>query len=339
VKRSSSIETDQLRVLLPARRSGPVTSILWRLLLALSCIVITTVVVYLDREGYKDATTTPISWIDALYYSTVTLSTTGYGDIVPVTESARLLNIFVITPLRFIFLITLVGTTIEVLTKRSRDDFRASRWRRNMSGHTIVIGYGVKGRSTVASLVDNGMPASRIIVIDRTRECIAAANAFGCAGIVGDGASQRTLEEAKVAEATQVVVATGRDDSAVLATLTARRLSPKAVIVATVRESQNIEVLRQSGADNVIATSESAGRMLALSLVSPTAGAIIADLLEPLDGIEIMERSITPAELGLDPRSLAKFGDIVLAVVRGGVVSSVLQRDDRLVVVRPVSST
>ena len=123
MKRRAPIEGEHLQVLLPARRSGPVTSILWRISLALSCIVITTIVVYLDREGYKDATGTPISWIDALYYSTVTLSTTGYGDIVPVTESARLLNIFVITPLRFIFLITLVGTTIEVLTKRSRDEF------------------------------------------------------------------------------------------------------------------------------------------------------------------------------------------------------------------------
>ena len=56
---------------------------------------------------------------DAAYYATVTLSTTGYGDIVPITELARITNIFVITPLRFIFLIVLVGTTIEVLTRRT----------------------------------------------------------------------------------------------------------------------------------------------------------------------------------------------------------------------------
>ena len=54
----------------------------------------------------------------------MSLSTTGYGDIVPVSPQARLITTLVITPLRLLFLIVLVGTTVELLTERSRQSFR-----------------------------------------------------------------------------------------------------------------------------------------------------------------------------------------------------------------------
>ena len=50
------------------------------------------------------------------YYATVSLSTTGYGDITPVSPGARLVNILVVTPLRILFLLILIGTTLEALT-------------------------------------------------------------------------------------------------------------------------------------------------------------------------------------------------------------------------------
>lgn len=212
-----------------------------------------------------------------------------------------------------------------------------------MQGHTVVVGYGVKGQSTVQALLEAGTPAAQIVVVDPTLAAAEAANKKGCAAVVGDATREVTLQQAKVGVAKQIVIATDRDDTAVLVTLTARRLSPNADIVASAREGQNIEVLRQSGADVVIATAESAGRMLALSLTSPAAGHLFADLLEPVEGLEIVERPIAPAELGVEPGSLIKQGELVLAVVRKGQIHrfdqgrvGVLQRDDHLVVVRPV---
>jgi voltage-gated potassium channel len=329
---------------LPDRPRGPLGSILSRVALAVGIVVVTTVLVYVERADYQDSNGTPIGWVDALYYATVTLSTTGYGDITPVSEQARLVNALLITPLRFLFLITLVGTTIEVLTKRSRDEFRAQRWRRHMQGHTVVVGFGVKGQSTVDALLEAGIAPTKIVVVDMSHAAAGAANKKGCAAVVGDATREVTLQQARVAEAERIVVAADRDDTAVLVTLTARRLAPDAAIVASAREAQNIEVLRQSGADVVIATAESAGRMLALSLTAPAAGNLLADLLEPVEGLEIVERAIEPAELGVDPISLLKLGELVLAVIRGGEVRrfdqgrvGVLQRDDRLVVVRAVA--
>ena len=145
------------RLALPERQRGPLWAIVIRIVIALSCIVVTAFVVYAGTGRLpRPRRTVPITWLDAFYYATVTLSTTGYGDITPVTEAARLTNIVVITPLRFIFLIVLVGTTIEVLTERSRQQFRFARWRRRVKKHTVVIGYGMKGRSAVSALKDQG---------------------------------------------------------------------------------------------------------------------------------------------------------------------------------------
>ncbi len=331
---------------MPATRRGPLGSFAFRVAIAVGCLVATTVLVYLERDGYKDSNGTGISWLDALYYATVTLSTTGYGDIVPVTEGARLANVLIITPLRFVFLITLVGTTVEVLTQRSRDEFRAKRWRQRVKDHTVVVGFGVKGRSATRALIDQGTDPGDIVVVAHDQLSVDEATALGTKGVVGDGTREDVLREASAQSASRIVVATDRDDTSVLVVLTARRLAPGATIVAAARESQNIPVLKQGGADVVIPTSESAGRLLGLSLVSPVAGRILEDLLEPAEGLEILERPISSAELGLHPGSLVDHGDIVLAVVRGGVTHrfdertvTVLQNGDRLVVIRPASRT
>jgi voltage-gated potassium channel len=329
---------------LPARRRGPLGSFGIRVAIAVACVAITTVLVYAERDGYHDANGTPISWLDALYYATVTLSTTGYGDIVPATEQARLANVLIITPLRFVFLITLVGTTVEVLTQRSRDEFRIKRWRQSVQDHTVVVGFGVKGRSAFSALVDQGTEPGRVVVVSSDPGEIDEATALGAVGVVGDATREDVLRSASVQTASRIVVATDRDDTSVLVTLTARRLAPTATLVASARESQNTAVLRQSGADVVIPTAESAGRMLGLSLTSPVAGHLVEDLLEPHHGLEIVERAITSEELGVSPESLSARSVIVLAVVRGGAVHrfdertvTTLQTGDRIVVIRPAA--
>lgn len=326
---------------LPVKEHGPVRAIGLRIFIAVMCVVITTVVVYVERADYRDLEGQIDTWLDALYYATVTLSTTGYGDITPVTQAARLVNIVVITPLRFIFLIVLVGTTIEVLTERSRQQFRTNRWRKRVKKHTVVIGYGMKGRSAVKTLIDQGYPADRIVVVDSDGANIKAATGDGCVGVLGDARREEVLRQAALPNAERVIVAADRDDTSVLVTLTARRLAPNATIAAAAREEQNIAVLRQGGADTVIPTAESAGRLLGLSTFAPNAGQVMEDLLEPVAGLQIAEREVRPEDVGLAPARLHARGEIVLAVVRNGITHrfdsggvKVFQPGDRIVVIK-----
>ncbi|WP_328841308.1 potassium channel family protein [Nakamurella leprariae] len=337
------LTTDAERIVqLPARRErGPLIAIVWRVLVALACIVVTALVVYFERDGYRDVEGRVDSLLDSFYYATVTLSTTGYGDVTPLSDSARLTNIVLITPLRFLFLIVLIGTTIEVLTERSRQQFRFARWRRRVKKHTVVIGYGTKGRSAVAALIDQGHPADHIVVVDSDTRNVKEATADGCVGVFGDARREEVLRQAAMPSAQRVIVATDRDDTSVLVTLTARRLSPDATIVAAAREEQNIAVLRQGGADVVIPTAESAGRLLGLSIIAPNAGELMEDLLEPVAGLQIAEREIKPEDVGLSPARLTARGEIVLTVIRNGISHrfdsgriKVFQPGDRIVVIR-----
>ena len=97
--------------------------------MAVGIMVATVLLVYFDRGGYADNSdpTKQVDLLDAVYYATVTLSTTGYGDIAPVSAAARLMNAFVITPLRIAFLVLLIGTTLELLASQGRAQFKAAR--------------------------------------------------------------------------------------------------------------------------------------------------------------------------------------------------------------------
>ena len=330
------------RIKLPSRPWSPVRNIVVRLFIAIGALVLAAVIVYLEGDCYADrGVAGNISWVDAFYYATVSLSTTGYGDIIPVCESSRVVNILVITPLRFIFLIVLVGTTIEVLTRKTREEFRTTRWRQRVEDHTVIIGFGVKGRSAARMLLDSGMEPLSIVVVTTDKASVQEANRMGLAAVLGDARREDVLRDAATERASKIIVATDQDDTSVLVTLTARRLAPKAEIVAAAREAANAQILRQSGASSVIPTAESAGHLMALSLISPVAGTLMEDLLDSGRGLEIVQRDITKAELGIAPTEIDETGEIVLAVIRDGVVHRfdtsdirILQKGDQLVVIR-----
>ncbi|WP_413800393.1 potassium channel family protein [Streptomyces iranensis] len=325
------------RVHLPHFPAGPLRQVARRLLLALLVLVLTVAIVYVDRAGYHDNADEQVDFLDSVYYSTVTLSTTGYGDIVPYSDSARLSNILLVTPLRVLFLIILVGTTLEVLAERTREQYHLNRWRSALRDHTVVVGFGTKGRSAVETLCATGLPKNRVVVVDPNQKVIEAANAEGFAGVVGDATRSDVLLRAEAQRARQFVIATQRDDTAVLVTLTARQLNRGANIVAAVREEENAPLLRQSGADAVITSASAAGRLLGMSVQSPTAGAVIEDLIQQGTGLDLVERTVVKAEVG---KSVRDTEDLVVSVLRGhrllaydDPAASPLQAADRLITI------
>jgi voltage-gated potassium channel len=255
------------------------------------------------------------------------------------SEGARLVNAFVITPLRIAFLVLLIGTTLEVLASRGREMFRITRWRKQMDQHVVVVGYGTKGRSAIETLVSNGQSRDKIVVVDPDSGAVQEANNDGLTVVVGDATRRDVLRRAGAANASQIIITTDRDDSTVLSVLNARQLNTHAYVVASVREGENVSLVRQSGADAVVTSSDAVGRLLGLSSVSPALGAVIQDLLTYGDGLEVAERELLVPEVGKQPQQLP---DQVIAVIRDGTVHryfepvvTQLARGDRLIVVRP----
>ncbi|CAA9380359.1 MAG: Potassium channel protein [uncultured Nocardioidaceae bacterium] len=187
------------------------------------------------------------------------------------------------------------------------------------------------------------MPKESIVVVDPRNDAVEEAQADGLVAVAGDATRRDVLRRAEVGKASQVIITLDRDYSAVLATLTTRQLNGHAKVVVSVRENDNVQLVRQSGADSVVTSSESVGRLLGLSTVSPALGSVLEDLLSYGEGIEVAERPVQPREIGTQPQRCL---DQVIAVIRDGEVfryfdPSVTQlaHGDRLVVVRPSQET
>jgi voltage-gated potassium channel len=330
---------NQALVSLPAATRSPTRELLRRLLAALLLLAVTVSLVYFDRDAYTDNWDGQVSFIDSIYYATVTITTTGYGDITPVEPHSRIINALIVTPLRIGFLVLLVGTTLELLAHEGQRIFRDTRWRKQMRNHVVVVGYGTKGRSAVSSLLATDTNPAQIVVIDSRPNVVAEANLKGLAAIEGDSTRREVLRRAEIIKAREVVITLDRDDSAILVTLTVRQLNPSAHVVVAVREEDNASLVRQSGANAVITSSEAVGRLLGLSAVNPNLGTVIEDLLSSKEGLEVGERQVTREEVGKSPGEVT--GERVIAVVRNKTLRrfydptvAKLETGDQVVVVR-----
>jgi voltage-gated potassium channel len=302
-------------------------------------LLIVILLVWVDRDSYTDDYDGHVNLIDAIYYATVTITTTGYGDITPVAPHARVLSAVIVTPLRIAFLVLLVGTTLEVLAHHGRRIFKDARWRKRMRNHVVVVGFGTKGKSAVETLQNNGLNPTQVVIIDSRPSAITDANVRGYAAIEGDATRREILRRAEIMKAREVLITVDRDDSAILVMLTVRQLNPSAHVVVAVREDDNASLLRQSGANAVVTSSEAVGRLLGLSAVSPHLGTIIEDLLSSKEGLEVWERPVTKDEIGRSPGEVE--GERVIAVVRNKTLRrfydptvATLEAGDQVVVVR-----
>jgi voltage-gated potassium channel len=327
----------------PAPQHSPLRALGLRLAAAAGLVLFIVVVVYLDRDGYRDLTGDGLSLLDCVYYTVVSLSTTGYGDITPVAPSARLINVLLVTPARILFLIILVGTTLEVLTTQYRNTIRLNRWRRTLKNHVIVCGYGTKGRSAVRALIENGTSPKQIVVVEPNAPAARQATADGLVVVEGTATRSEVLTEAGVREAQTVIIAANTDEVAVLVALSVRQLTAGRVrVIASVREDENVPLLKQSGAHHVVVSSSNAGRLLGLSTSSPPLIDMVGELLDPGSGVALATRSARRDEIGLHPRDL---DDLVIGLFRRGKLVNVvgekvrtIESGDTLIYIRDARS-
>lgn len=320
---------------LPRPVRAPAAAVARRIGLAIGLVLFVALVVRFGRDGYVDGNGDGISLLDALYYASVTVTTTGYGDITAVSDGARAATILLITPARILFLILVVSTTVEVLTEQSRELVARRRWRKNVQNHTVICGFGATGQAAAADLLARGVDRESIVVVDSDPAEIERANRDGFVGIVGDATRTEVLHEASIETASSVIVSPNRDDTAVLVTLTARELNPDAHIVTGGRERENLHLLRQGGADEVIDATAAVGRMLGLGARNPGAVRVLDDLLDAGGGLILVE---TKPDV-IDGTACIPAGANLVAIVRDGerlppdaVRTSRIRPDDRLIV-------
>lgn len=269
-----------------------------RLGLALFLIFLVVMIHWWDREGLVDNLDGEVSFLDVIYFTMISITTTGFGDIAPISDRARLVEAVIVTPVRFAVLFIFVGTAYNFLIKRSWEKFRMARIQEQLSGHIVVLGYGISGSEAVAELIERGTDPSTIVVIDPSEERLLAAESLGCNVMAADATRDETLKAVRIAEAQNVLISAGRDDTTILITLTVRALAPHVPISVVVRADDNESLARQAGANNVINPVRFTGLLLAGSAKGEHIAEYLADLASISGRVQLVERRVTEEEVG-----------------------------------------
>ncbi|WP_435099958.1 NAD-binding protein [Halarchaeum sp. P4] len=218
-----------------------------------------TVGTYALREGFPGVN----SLLDAFYYTLVTASTVGYGDITPKTPMAILfsLSVLVLGVAGFgLALSALLGPAIEARFASALGRMTQSQLE-SLEHHVIVAGYG----ELTESILEELGPDRPFVVLVKDADKAAALRERGLNVLTEDPSDAASLEHAGIDRADAVVAATNDDGQDALAILTARQLHPDIRIVAAATERENEEKLRSAGADTVISPAVIGGRLLVQS--------------------------------------------------------------------------
>ena len=288
-----------------------------RLGAALALVFIVVLVHWIDRDGLVDHHDGTVSFLDVVYFTMISITTTGFGDIAPVSDKARLIEAVIVTPIRIAVIFIFVGTAYNFIIKRSWEKWRMARIQEQLSDHIVVLGFGISGAQSVNELIERGTDPSCIVVVERDAERLEEAEALGCNVLEGDATRDETLMAVRIAQARSVLISAGRDDTSILIVLTARHLAPGVPISVVVRAEDNELLARQAGADNVINPVRFTGLLLAGSAQGTHVADYLADLASISGSVQLIERPVTADEVGRPLSALASGGQ-GLRIYRAG---------------------
>lgn len=284
------------------RRRSPlsvVQSLLLRAALTLGLMGVALAGHWFDRGGLRDNVDGEVSFVDVLYFTSVTVTTVGYGDIVPVTRRARLFDTIVVTPIRLFIWLIFLGTAYTFVLQRTWERRRTRLIAKSLHDHHVVCGFGAGGHAAVTELLRQGVDPLTIVVIDSSAGRCAEAMEMGVTALNADATHNAVLETACLGRACAVLVSMGRDDTVALVVLSARKINASVPIVASVREIENEELVRQAGATSIINPVSLGGHLLARASTHRGAVDYIRDLAAADGRVALHERAAVAADVGV----------------------------------------
>ncbi|MFP4497110.1 MAG: potassium channel family protein [Vulcanimicrobiota bacterium] len=231
-----------------------VKTIAKRFLILILVITITGVIFYLDRHGLRDSVNPdkPVGLTEVFYFTIVTITTLGYGDIVPVTPFARLFDAIFVTLVRLFTYFIVLSTAMEFTFQKIMEGYMIKKLIKRTKNHTIICGFGRVGREILNLLLENGEDPEQIVVVDTAEEQTTWAAEMGVAALRGNAENEDILTMADIRNAHRIYLCSNQDHTNLMVCLTARSMSEDVEIIAVAREKENVKLFKKGGADKVI---------------------------------------------------------------------------------------
>lgn len=227
-------------------------------------------------------------WFDGLYMTVITMTTVGYGEIRALSHEGRIFNIFLI-----LSSVTagglLVATATQALLEFELGSYmgrrRLEKEIEKLKGHYIICGAGRVGRTVAREFRAHNIPCL-IIELDAQRAEWAVKE--GIPVLIGSGATEDTLKEARIEHARGLVAAVTSDADNLYIVLTASDMRPGMPIIARASEEEAIPKLKRAGATQVLSPYQFIGHRIAQLVLRPH----VLDFIDSAFGSQRMDIQI-----------------------------------------------
>jgi len=259
--------------------------------------------------------------VDSIYMTVISLTTTGYGEVHPLSIKGKLFSIIllILGASLFVYVITLLARALMEGQFRELLEKKAMRDKINkLHNHYIICGFGRIGKTISDSLKSSNMP---FVIVERNKEVFDELKKLGYFYVEGDATQEEFLINAGVKSARVLICVLHSDADNVYTTLTARSINPGIFIIARASEKRAEKNLMQAGASQVVSPYEIGAKRMALAVLKPNViefldlvtqkGGILSLTLEQ---IQIKSDSILKDKSMKDLDLRNKFGVSVLAV-------------------------
>jgi voltage-gated potassium channel len=224
------------------------------------------------------------SWIDAIYMTVITMTTVGFGEVVPLNDEAKIFTIFLILTSIVIVGYALSIITEYILSKSDVDELKYKKMQKmidNFKGHVIICGYGRNGKQAARKLQAHNQ---QFVIIERDREVEERLKLDEVPYVIGNANEDEVLLQAGVDRASSFISALPNDADNLFVVLSTRQMNSTINIISRASNETSYSKLKFAGANNVISPDKIGGDHMASLVVVP-------GLMEFIDNLSIVGKS------------------------------------------------